>query len=146
MNTLLPAILPALHAIERFNGRFGKVLALVTPVVILITVLEVVLRYAFNSPTNWVHEASTLLFGMQYILSGAYAHYHGQHVSVDILSYRWPPRVRAWVDVFTSVFFFMFVGALAYTSWVFFMDSWEIREVSLQVCDVLPPVPLGESN
>lgn len=130
-------ILPVLHTIERVNDRTGKVLALVTPLVIVITVLEVTLRYAFNSPTNWVHEASTLLFGMQYILSGAYAHYHGQHVNVDVLSHAWSARNRAWVDVFSSAFFFLFVALLTYTSWFFFLDSWEIREVSFT--DWAPP-------
>ncbi len=133
----MSAAIKAFHVIERVNDGSGKVLALVTPLVILITVLEVVLRYAFNAPTNWAHEASTLLFGMQYILSGAYAHYHKQHVNVDVISYLWPPRVRAWVDSFTSIFFFLFVGMLAYTSWTFFMDSWEIREVSFT--DWAPP-------
>ena len=97
----MSAAIKAFHVIERVNDGSGKVLALVTPLVILITVLEVVLRYAFNAPTNWAHEASTLLFGMQYILSGAYAHYHKQHVNVDVISYLWSPRVRAWVDTFT---------------------------------------------
>jgi TRAP-type mannitol/chloroaromatic compound transport system permease small subunit len=130
-------ILPLLRAIERVNERTGKVLALITPLVIAITVLEVTLRYVFNSPTNWAHEASTLLFGMQYILSGAYAHYHGQHVNVDVLSYTWPARRRAWVDVLSSAFFFLFVAMLTYTSWFFFLDSWEMREVSFT--DWAPP-------
>ena len=33
---------------------------------------EVIARYVFNSPTNWVHESMFLMFGMQYILAGAY--------------------------------------------------------------------------
>jgi TRAP-type mannitol/chloroaromatic compound transport system permease small subunit len=27
----------------------------------------------FNSPTNWAHEAMYLMFGMQYLIAGAYA-------------------------------------------------------------------------
>ncbi|MCG8418601.1 MAG: TRAP transporter small permease subunit [Proteobacteria bacterium] len=126
-----------LRAVEQLNDWSGKLLALITPVVIAITVYEVVMRYAFNAPTNWAHELSTLLFGVQYILCGAYAHYHHQHVNVDVLSHRWPPRWRAWVDVVTSSFFFLFVGALAYTSWTFAIDSWNLREVS--VTDWAPP-------
>jgi len=35
----------------------------------------------FNSPTNWVHESMFLMYGMQYMISGAYA-------------YRGPARAR----------------------------------------------------
>jgi len=123
-------LIKTLHAVDSVNEWSGKVLTVVAPFVIAITVLEVTLRYVFNSPTNWVHESSTLLFGMQYILSGAYAHRMGAHVNVDIFHGRLRPRARAVLDVMSSSFFFLFVGALTYTSWVFFMDSWSIREHS----------------
>ena len=126
----MTAVVKAMVAVERVNDWSGKALVLIAPIVILITVLEVVLRYVFNSPTNWVHESSTLLFGMQYILSGAYAHYWGAHVKVDILHGKLSRRGQAWLDSATSVFFFLFVGALAFTSWTFFLDSWAIREHS----------------
>ena len=38
---------------------------------------EVIGRYVFNSPTNWVHESTFLMFGMQYMIAGAYA-YRGE--------------------------------------------------------------------
>lgn len=127
---MLAILVRLLAAIEWLNEQSGRSLAWITPLVIVITVIEVVLRYAFNSPTNWAHESSTLLFGVQYILSGAYAQLEGQHVNVDVISYRWSPRVRAVVDSLTSVFFFIFVGALGYTSWNFFWDSWQLNEHS----------------
>jgi TRAP-type mannitol/chloroaromatic compound transport system permease small subunit len=34
------------------------------------------------------------------------------------------------VDILTSVFFFLFCGALLWTGWVFTMDSIEVWEVS----------------
>ena len=45
---------------------------------------EVVARYVFNSPTNWVHESMFLMYGMQYMLAGAYAYREDQHVRVDV--------------------------------------------------------------
>ena len=35
---------------------------------------EVIARFVFNSPTNWVHESMFLMYGMQYMLAGAYAY------------------------------------------------------------------------
>ncbi len=123
-------LLQAIGWIEFLSRWSGRLLAFITPLVIGITVIEVVSRYCFNAPTNWAHESSTLAFGVQYMLSGAYAQYHGQHVNVDVVSHRWAPRTRAIVDSFTSVFFFCFVLVLGYTSWTFFRDSWELREHS----------------
>jgi TRAP-type mannitol/chloroaromatic compound transport system permease small subunit len=134
---LVSMLASVLAFVERISDGSGKVLAYVTPLVIVVTVIEVVSRYFFNAPTNWAHEFSTLAFGVQYVLSGAYAQYHGQHVNVDVISYRWMPRRRAIVDCFTSVFFFVFVLALGYTSWTFFWDSWLLREHSAS--DWAPP-------
>jgi TRAP-type mannitol/chloroaromatic compound transport system permease small subunit len=93
---------------------------------------EVVMRYLFNMPTIWVHESSYLLFGMQYLLAGAYALHHGAHVRVDILYIKLPDRWRVAVDILTSVFFFLFAIALMGTSWRFFMNSYEVHETTVE--------------
>ena len=93
---------------------------------------EVVMRYLFNQPTIWVHESSFLLFGMQYLLAGAYAFLHGAHVRVDIVYQRLPERGRVGMDIFTSIFFFIFALALLSTSWRFMMDSWSMHETTVE--------------
>ena len=93
---------------------------------------EVLMRYVFNMPTIWVHEASFLLFGMQYLMTGAYALLHGSHVRVDILYIKLPPRGRVGMDIFTSVFFFIFAFALMGTSWEFFTSSLSMYEISVE--------------
>ena len=85
---------------------------------------EVIMRYIFNQPTIWVHESCFLLFGMQYLLAGAYTLLTGGHVRVDVLYIKLPPRGRVGMDIFTSVFFFIFAIALFGTSWGFFMSSY----------------------
>ena len=93
---------------------------------------EVIMRYLFNMPTIWVHEASFLLLGMQYLLAGAYAMLHGAHVRVDIVYNLLPERGRVGMDIFTSIFFFIFALALAGTSWTFFSDSLSMRETTIE--------------
>lgn len=93
---------------------------------------EVVMRYLFNMPTIWVHESAFLLFGMQYLMTGAYAMHHGAHVRVDILYIKLPPRGQVGMDIFTSVFFFIFVLALMGTSWAFFTSSYSMNETTLE--------------
>ena len=93
---------------------------------------EVVMRYIFNMPTLWVHEGSYLLLGMQYVLAGAYALLHGAHVRVDIIYNKLPERGRVGMDIFTSMFFFIFAIALIGTSWTYFRDAYAMGEVSVE--------------
>ncbi|NYS61490.1 TRAP transporter large permease subunit [Vreelandella salicampi] len=106
--------------ISGFSGRYVAYWALIAPFVFA---YEVLMRYAFNSPTNWVHESMTLMFGMQYLIAGAYALREGGHVRVDILYTRAKPLNKAALDLVTSVFFFIFTIALLFTGWKFFSQA-----------------------
>jgi TRAP-type mannitol/chloroaromatic compound transport system permease small subunit len=93
---------------------------------------EVVMRYLFNMPTIWVHESSFLLLGMQYMLAGAFAMLHGAHVRVDVMYNMLPVRGRIGLDIFTSMFFFIFTLVLLITSWTFFRDSYAMGETTVE--------------
>ena len=118
--------------IDKISDFTGIFIALWTVNAVIAYAYEVVMRYIFNMPTIWVHEASFLLFGMQYLMTGAYAMLHGAHVRVDILYVKLPPRGRVGMDIFTSVFFFIFVIALMATSWIFFISSYGMIETTLE--------------
>lgn len=122
--------------IDKLSDYSGVFIALWTVNAVVAYFYEVVMRYVFNMPTIWVHEASFLLFGMQYLMTGAYALLHGAHVRVDILYVKLPERGRVGMDIFTSVFFFIFVIALMGTSWTFFMSSYEMNEITLETWGV----------
>ncbi|PXX93625.1 C4-dicarboxylate ABC transporter permease [Marinobacter vulgaris] len=92
----------------------------------------VVMRYLFNMPSIWVHEASFLLLGMQYMLAGAFAMLHGAHVRVDVMYNMLPARGRIGLDIFTSMFFFIFALILLVTSWSFFQDSYAMNETTVE--------------
>lgn len=109
--------------IDRFSGFFGRYVAYWSLVAPFVFAYEVLMRYAFNSPTNWAHESMTLMFGMQYLMAGAFALREGGHVRVDILYQRARPLTRAALDLLTSVFFFIFTLALLVTGWKFFSQS-----------------------
>jgi TRAP-type mannitol/chloroaromatic compound transport system permease small subunit len=96
----------------------------------------VVSRQIFDTPTIWVHEASYLLFGMQYLVAGGYALLHGAHVRVDVVYVKLPKRGRVGMDIFTSVFFFIFALTLLGTGWQFFNDSYQMREVTMETWQI----------
>jgi tripartite ATP-independent transporter DctM subunit len=114
------ALTRGIDALSGFTGRYVGYWALIAPFVFT---YEVFVRYALNSPTNWVHESMFLMFGMQYLIAGAYALREDGHVRVDVLYTRLNPLTRAALDVATSVFLFIFALALTTTGWLFFSQS-----------------------
>ena len=116
--------------IGRINGAVGHFVAWWALIAVFAYYYEVICRYVFNSPTNWAHEGMFLMFGMQYLLAGAFALRDNAHVRVDVLYANLSPRTRATLDLVTSVFFFVFAGALAWTGYIFFSDAVEVWEVS----------------
>lgn len=120
------------RTIDWISDKSGLFIAFWTINTVLFYFFEVVMRYVFNMPTIWVHESSFLLFGMQYLLAGAYAMLYGAHVRVDIIYNMLPERGRVGMDIFTSVFFFVFALALAGTSWRFFADSYQMGETTVE--------------
>ena len=109
---------------------------------------EVVARFIFNSPTNWVHESMFLMFGMQYVLCGAYAYCEDQHVRVDVIYAKFSTRGKAIADIITSLFFFIFILTLLVTSWKFASDAISVGEHSftewgIQYWPVKLMLPIG---
>ena len=134
--------------IDQLSGFTGKFVALWSIIAVFVYYYEVIARYVFNSPTNWAHESMFLMFGMQYLLSGAYALREGSHVRVDVVYALLPNRAKAMVDVVSSLFFFIFTIALLWTGWIFASDSVSVWEVSftewaIQYWPVKLAIPIG---
>jgi TRAP-type mannitol/chloroaromatic compound transport system permease small subunit len=110
-------------AIEKTNIFIGKMMVGVTLAAVSVITFEVVMRYVFGLPTNWGHETMTILFAIQYMFVAGYCHYHRAHVRVDVFYATRSRRTRAFLDLFTSIFFFLFTGVLFWTCWTFYWSS-----------------------
>ncbi len=116
-----------IDAISEWSGEFVCYWSLIA---VFIYYYEVLARYVFNSPTNWAHESMFLMFGMQDMISGAYALREDSHVRVDVVYQYLPDRAKVMTDLVTSIFFFIFAVALLVTGWIFLADSIDVWEVS----------------
>jgi TRAP-type mannitol/chloroaromatic compound transport system permease small subunit len=116
--------------IDAISGWTGEFVAYWSLIAVFVYYFEVIARYVFNSPTNWAHESMFLMFGMQYLISGAYALREDSHVRVDVIYMHLPTRAKVVTDIVTSIFFFIFTGTLLVTGWIFMMDSIDVMEVS----------------
>lgn len=121
---------PFTDVIERINVAAGKYVAWWALIAVFGYYYEVMARFVFNSPTNWVHESMFLMFGMQYMLCGAFAYKEDQHVRVDVFYAKFSPRGKAIADIFTSVFYFIFTVTMLWTTIRFAMDSVSVGEHS----------------
>lgn len=127
---------PIIRIFDWISEHTGQFVAFWTITAVVFYAFEVIARYIFNKPTIWVHESSFLLFGMQYLLAGAYAYLHGSHVAVDIIYNKFPKRGQHGLDIFTSVFSFVFFIVLMGTSYGFMMDSIGMRERTMETWQI----------
>ena len=116
--------------VDKINGYAGEFVCFWSIIAVFVYYFEVISRYVFNSPTNWAHEGMFLMFGMQYMLAAGFALREDTHVRVDVIYLHLPDRAKAFLDLITSILFFIFAIALIWTGWIFFADSLRVWEVS----------------
>lgn len=132
------AISAFMNGVTKLNEWVGRLIAyLIIPIFIFI-LIEVFLRYLFNAPTVWTNELTQMLFGAYTVLSGGYILAHRGHVNVDILHSMLPVKMRAIVDIFTSLLFFIFVMAFGWFGYEMAKESIETWETSYSAWN--PPI------
>jgi TRAP-type mannitol/chloroaromatic compound transport system permease small subunit len=139
---------PMTDWIDRINTKIGEYVAYWAVISVFAYYYEVTARFVFNSPTNWVHESMFLMFGMQYMLSGAYAYREDQHVRVDVFYSKFSVRGKAIADIISSLFFFIFTLTMLWTGWRFAADAVANHETSftewgIQYWPVKLTIPIG---
>lgn len=127
-----------IKGISYVNERVGRIAALLILPIFGLLLLEVGLRYVAGSPTVWTNELSQLLFGSYALLAGGYLVLHSGHANVDILHAALSPRVRAAVDIATSVLTFIFLLAFLYFGVSMGWESLSRMETSMSAWN--PPI------
>ena len=121
---------PFFRAVDRLNEWCGGVVGYQILGVVVVIVYEIVMRDAFTAPTVWANETMVYVTAMAYLLGGGYALLHRRHVTVDILYARLSARTRAWLDLVTTVFFVLYLGALIWAGSVWAWDSIKVGETT----------------
>ncbi|MFD1704740.1 TRAP transporter small permease subunit [Methylopila henanensis] len=120
-----------LLAVDRFNAAVGKLFAWSIVVLTFVIVYEVVSRRLMGAPTTWAFDASYMLYGVLFMMAGAYTLSRNGHVRGDFLYRQWKPRTQAGLDLALYVlFFFPGILAMVYAGWVFFDLSFQTGETS----------------
>ncbi len=102
---------------------------------------EVFSRYLLNTPHGWVPDAQIMLYGVLFMMAGAYTLAASGHVRGDVLYSFFAPRTQAAIDLTLYIVFFLpGVFAMAYAGWIYANESLAIREQTFSA-DPLPLYP-----
>ena len=132
------AITAFMNGVTKLNDVIGRMVAYLVVPIFAFLILEVFLRYMFNSPTVWTNELTQMLFGVYAVLSGGYLLAHRGHVNVDLFHSQLKPRARAVVDILGSIIFFIFILALLYFGYEMAHESVSSWETSYSAWN--PPI------
>jgi len=117
-----------LRALDRIEEYFAAgLLAAIT----LLTFVQVVLRYAFDTGFIWMQESVTWMHALVFMVGASYTLKHEEHVRVDVIYRGLTVRKRAVIDLIGTVLFLLpFCAYVLYESLPYLHGSWRIGERS----------------
>jgi TRAP-type mannitol/chloroaromatic compound transport system permease small subunit len=129
-----------LLTIDKISTFVGKVFSwLIVSLTLLIT-YEVFSRYALDAPHDWAFDGMIQMYGILFMMAGAYTLSKNGHVRGDVLYGFFPQRLQASLDLTLYIIFFLpGVIALCWAGYLYAGDSWRIMEHSGITADG-PPV------
>lgn len=124
-------MLSTIRKIDRVNTAIGQLFGWAIFILTLVVTYEVFMRYVMRQPSGWGFDASYMLYGILFMMAGAYTLARNGHVRGDFLYRAWKPVTQAKLDL-TLYFLFFFPGILAliYSGWNYFWLSWMLNEKS----------------
>ena len=114
----------------RLNGRvtlwLARIAAVILGVMAVITFCDVIGRYVFNHPLTFSLEFTELAMGLIVFLSIGLVTHLREHVSVDFVTLRLPPKARAAVDVLVNLISFAYLMVMV---WRLGAKTWALYTV-----------------
>ena len=105
-----------LASIEAFIDWSGRTVSWLSLILVLVTFVVVVIRYAFDSGSIALQETTTYLHATVFLVGMAYTLQHDAHVRVDIFYAGFSRQTKAWVDLFGALF--LLLPFMVFISWI----------------------------
>lgn len=124
------------NLIDRFSSGTGKVVYWLTLATVLIGGYNAIVRYfdkytGLSLSSNMYIELQWYLFGIMFLLAGAYALQQDSHVRVDVLYGRLGDKGKAWINLAGTLLFLLpFCVLLVAKSVPSVTNSWAVMETS----------------
>ena len=130
-----------LLGVDRLSTWLGQLFAWAIVLLTASISWEVFSRYVLGKPHAWMLDVQIMLYGVLFMMAGAYTLSKNGHVRGDVLYGFFKPRTQATLDlILYFVFFLPGVVALTWAGWSFFTDSLAIREHTFNA-DPIPVYP-----
>lgn len=115
--------------------------ATATGAIALLVASEVVARYVFGAPTLWSQDLCIYLMLWAAFLGLAPAERAGEHIRVDLMLTKLPPRARHWIEIITYLAVAGFATLVAWTGAEAAMQSYQYGRRSLSLFSVPMWIP-----
>uniref|UniRef100_UPI004047B260 TRAP transporter small permease subunit n=1 Tax=Polynucleobacter sp. TaxID=2029855 RepID=UPI004047B260 len=126
--------------VDKISTRAGQVSAISVVLLTALICWEVFNRYVLSNPHDWVFDITYMLYGIMFMMAGAYTLSKNGHVRGDVLYGFFKPRTQALFDlILYFVFFIPGIIALVYAGIYFASDSFAINEHTTQTANG-PPI------
>lgn len=120
-----------LYFVDRVSTWVGQAFSWLIVILTLQVSWEVFSRYVLNKPSAWAFDLMIIMYGILFMMAGAYTLAKDGHVRGDVLYGFFPPRLQAGLDlVLYFVFFIPGVVALVWAGYTYAAESWAINEHS----------------
>ena len=121
----------AIGVLEAVSEWVGRAISWLTLLMVIVTFLVVLLRYAFDLGWIAMQESVTYMHATLFMLGAAYTLKRNGHVRVDILYQRLGRRAQAAIDLFGSLLLLLPVSLfIAWIGWEYVAESWAVHEGS----------------
>ena len=125
------ALLSISTAIDWINEKIGVVCNWLVLLACLVSGGNAMVRYAYDKSSNAWLEVQWYMFAVIVMFGAAYTLKRNEHVRVDLFYMTLSRRGQLWVDILgTLVFLLPTCIILAWLSWPFFMQSFNVSEHS----------------
>ncbi len=109
-------MLPVARFISAFSAFIGKACIPLYAACIVLSALEVFMRYVMGSPTQWTFEIVMALCASAWLLSAGYVTQRHAHISISSFTLLLPRRQRFRLTLFNDLVGAVALGILAYSA------------------------------
>jgi TRAP-type mannitol/chloroaromatic compound transport system permease small subunit len=117
--------------VDALNEKIGNICNWLVLLACIVSAGNAMVRYAYDTSSNAWLEIQWYMFAVIVMFGASYTMKRNEHVRVDILYMNLSRRGQLWIDILgTLVFLLPTCTILAWLSWPFFMQSFNVYEHS----------------
>lgn len=103
-----------LTVLEKVLWVLGRISSMLLLFLVCVISFEVIMRYAFNSPTTWAWILNLHVWLVTMLCAGVFAFQEGSHIRIEVIYDSFPYKFRVFVKYLTLFLFWVFAVSLVW--------------------------------